>query len=222
VQVSLGSLDRPDLVRPDDHVWTKRQLPWLKMADDLPRFATNSDAVPSRAVADDDGGADHHGTPGGPRPLRVAGGCHCGNLELTFETGRGPAELTVRACGCSFCRRHGVRTVSDPQGRIEFVVHDPAQLNRYRFGLGTAEFLVCRICGVYVGAVMAAMGSAYAIANVNALETPEVFGTAAVPVSYDGESAAERQARRQARWTPAAVVARAGPGQAVAPGDTAP
>src|SRR5688500_9930215 len=29
VQVSLGSLDRPDRVRPDDHVWTSRQLPCL-------------------------------------------------------------------------------------------------------------------------------------------------------------------------------------------------
>jgi hypothetical protein len=53
VQVSLGSLDRPDLVRPDDHVWTRSQLPWLEVVDELPRFATNSDAVPSRAVPDD-------------------------------------------------------------------------------------------------------------------------------------------------------------------------
>ena len=56
VQVSLGSLDRPDLVRPDDHVWTRSQLPWLEVVDDLPRFATSSDAVPSRAVAGEDGG----------------------------------------------------------------------------------------------------------------------------------------------------------------------
>ena len=55
VQVSLGSLDRPDLVRPDDHVWTSSQLPWLEVVDQLPRFATISDAVPSRALGDDDG-----------------------------------------------------------------------------------------------------------------------------------------------------------------------
>lgn len=53
VQVSLGSLDRPDLVRPDDHVWTSSRLPWLEVADDLPRFATISDAVPSRARTGD-------------------------------------------------------------------------------------------------------------------------------------------------------------------------
>jgi hypothetical protein len=49
VQVTLGSLDRPEAVRPDDHVWTVSQLPWLKIDDDLPRFPRNSDAVPSLA-----------------------------------------------------------------------------------------------------------------------------------------------------------------------------
>jgi hypothetical protein len=55
VQVSLGSLDRPDLVRPHDHVWTSSQLPWLEVVDDLPRFATISDAVPSRALDGEEG-----------------------------------------------------------------------------------------------------------------------------------------------------------------------
>ena len=50
VQATLGSLDRPDLVRPDDHVWVSNQLPWLRLADSLPRFATTSTAVPSRAL----------------------------------------------------------------------------------------------------------------------------------------------------------------------------
>jgi len=54
VQVSLGSLDRPDLVRPDDHVWTVSQLPWLEIVDDRPRFPTVSDAVPSRALEGND------------------------------------------------------------------------------------------------------------------------------------------------------------------------
>jgi hypothetical protein len=48
VQVTLGSLDRPEDVRPDDHVWTVSQLPWLDISDDLPRFSQNSSAVPWR------------------------------------------------------------------------------------------------------------------------------------------------------------------------------
>lgn len=50
VQVTLGSLDDPAAIRPHDHVWTKQQLPWLHVEDDLPRFQTVSSAVPSRAV----------------------------------------------------------------------------------------------------------------------------------------------------------------------------
>ena len=50
VQVTLGSLDRPEKVRPDDHVWTESQLPWLRIDDDLPRFPRTSSAVPSRAL----------------------------------------------------------------------------------------------------------------------------------------------------------------------------
>ena len=49
VQVTLGSLDAPQDVVPDDHVWTSRQLPWLRIDDDLPRFEESSTAVPSKA-----------------------------------------------------------------------------------------------------------------------------------------------------------------------------
>ena len=37
VDVTAGSLDAPELVVPDDHVWTSRQLPWLRIVDGLPR-----------------------------------------------------------------------------------------------------------------------------------------------------------------------------------------
>lgn len=53
VQVTLGSLDRPEDIRPDDHVWAESQLPWLKIDDDLPRFQRISSAVPSRALGSD-------------------------------------------------------------------------------------------------------------------------------------------------------------------------
>jgi hypothetical protein len=48
VQVTLGSLDEPGRVRPDE-VWTESQLPSLKIDDDRPRFRRSSTAVPSRA-----------------------------------------------------------------------------------------------------------------------------------------------------------------------------
>ncbi len=54
VQVAAGSLDHPERVRPDDHVWTEEQLPWLRIDDALPRFARSSSAVPSEAPDDKD------------------------------------------------------------------------------------------------------------------------------------------------------------------------
>ena len=52
VQVTLGSLDHPERVHPDDHVWTRSRIPWFHIADDLPKFSTSSTAVPSQAEQD--------------------------------------------------------------------------------------------------------------------------------------------------------------------------
>jgi hypothetical protein len=50
VQVTLGGLDEPQRVRPDDHVWTQDQLPWFEINDHLPRFKQSSAAVPTKAM----------------------------------------------------------------------------------------------------------------------------------------------------------------------------
>ena len=144
------------------------------------------------------------GTPRSEAPL--TGRCHCGNLELSLETSVRPEELSLRACTCSFCRRHGARTTSDPSGRVVITVHHPDELLRYRFGLETADFLVCTRCGIYVAAVMEEGSGSYATVNVNTLDAVDRFTRPATPVTYEGESAAERSARRKARWTPAVIV----------------
>ena len=143
-------------------------------------------------------------TPRSDAPL--TGRCHCGNLELALETSVRPEALSLRADTCSFCRRHGARTTSDPNGRVVITVHHPERLLRYRFGLGTADFLVCARCGIYVAAVMQDGSGAYATVNINTLDAVDRFRQPATPVTYEGESAAERSARRKARWTPAVVV----------------
>ncbi|MFC3551982.1 GFA family protein [Lysobacter cavernae] len=50
VQVCVGSLDTPERVRIDDHVWTRQQIAWFRIDDALPRFAGSSTAVPTRAA----------------------------------------------------------------------------------------------------------------------------------------------------------------------------
>jgi len=39
-EMTTCSLDAAETVLPNDHNWTCDQLPWLKMADGLPRYAT--------------------------------------------------------------------------------------------------------------------------------------------------------------------------------------
>jgi hypothetical protein len=136
----------------------------------------------------------------------LTGHCHCRNLVLEFETATPVGQLPLRADQCSFCRRHGARTTSEPGGQVRISALDPGRVIRYRFGLATADFLVCRQCGIYVAAVLPMDdGTAYATVNVNCLDRVDELTQAAAPVSYAGESASERIARRRARWTPACV-----------------
>lgn len=83
------------------------------------------------------------------------GGCHCGAIKISYESALAPEETEVRACLCSFCRKHGSRAVSDPQGKITLTIHEAEAVQRYRFGLGTADYFLCGRCGVYVAAVLA-------------------------------------------------------------------
>jgi hypothetical protein len=129
------------------------------------------------------------------------GSCHCGNIEFVFETEKTPGQLDVRACDCSFCTKRGGRTTTDPHGSVRFTVRDGAKLNRYRFGLRTADFLICAECGVYIGVVISDDGRSYATLNVNTFGERDAFLDDAVSVNYDYETAAERMARRMAKWT---------------------
>ena len=129
------------------------------------------------------------------------GSCHCGAIAFTFETAQAPEFWQIRACQCGFCRRHGARTTADPAGRVVFRVRDQTALQRYGFGLHTADFLLCRNCGAYLAAVLTSANGQFATLNVNALTEPPGLASA-VAVSYDGESAQDRQRRREQRWTP--------------------
>lgn len=48
--IAVGSLDEPNQVRMDDHVWTKDQISWFRIDDALPRFRTSSSRVPTKAA----------------------------------------------------------------------------------------------------------------------------------------------------------------------------
>ena len=130
------------------------------------------------------------------------GECHCASIGYAFRTRKPPDTWTLRACQCSFCRAHAVVTTSDPDGTLEFVARDAGALRRYRFGLNTADFLICRNCGVYIGAMMRGAQGRFGIVNLHALGTPVVELSVSSPRDYGAEDASGRNARRERQWTP--------------------
>ena len=134
------------------------------------------------------------------------GGCHCGAIGFRLRTRLAPPNWSIRACQCRFCRLHDALSTSDPDGSLEFVAAEPELLQRYRFALRTADFLLCRDCGVYVGAVIETDSGRFGIVNTHALAEPPDDIAEVAPISYDGEETTGRVSRREDRWTPVAAV----------------
>jgi len=134
----------------------------------------------------------------------LKGGCHCGNISVFYKTTQAPEDTQPRACQCAFCRKHNTAAISDPSGDLEITVREADLLTRYRFGLNTADFLVCKTCGVYLGAFMhgADDKTGFATLMIAVLDERTRF-SGGQPISYSDENEAERRQRRRDRWTPA-------------------
>ena len=78
----------------------------------------------------------------------------------------------------------------------------PERLQRYRFALQTADFLLCKQCGVYLGAVIETDQGRFGIINTHARAEQPSDIAAVQPISYDGEDTGGRVSRREERWTP--------------------
>ena len=126
-------------------------------------------------------------------PTTYRGSCHCGALGVSYRTSL--ESLPLRSCQCSFCQRHQARYSSDPPGRIRFLSRRPDALQRYRFAAQTIDFILCRHCGCYLGAMQEGR---LACVNVNSWQHP---GEADL-MCFDKEAAAERRERRERAWSP--------------------
>ena len=133
------------------------------------------------------------------------GGCHCGRLRVSFTTGRAPTDLPLRACQCTFCRRHGGLTTSDPEGEVVLTVAEVPPGGWYRFGTGMTDFWVCPRCGVYVGAYIEVNGQGTAVVNTRVLDARDQFTQAPAPMDYGQETREGRIERRMRVWSPARV-----------------
>jgi hypothetical protein len=130
-----------------------------------------------------------------------SGQCHCGKLKASFETRKSPQELGVRTCQCDFCRRVGSINISDPGGEVVIDAKEK-DVHRYRFALKTADFLICKQCGVYIAAVTGEGVNIRSTLNVVGLRMKDFLGVEETPMQYGAEGAAARVARRAEKWTP--------------------
>ncbi len=131
----------------------------------------------------------------------IKGHCHCNNVRYELQTAATVESVTLRVCRCDFCLRHRPRYWSDPAGSVAFFFEDPAEMLAYRFGHGTADFVLCRRCGVFCGAIATMDRDTFAVLNMNLAlsrhDTPQDILLEALE-----ENREQRSARRRATWTP--------------------
>jgi hypothetical protein len=132
--------------------------------------------------------------------MLIIGSCHCANLRFTLDWKPEPTEIPARACGCSFCVKHGGVWTSCPTGRLHVEVTRPERLVQYEFGTRTAKFHLCADCGIVPVVTSQIAGRLYAVVSVNAFDNVDAAKLRRSPASFDGEGEADRLERRQRNW----------------------
>ena len=132
---------------------------------------------------------------------QLPGSCYCGNIRFVFATDKMDSELPVRECQCGFCIRHGRLSTSDPDGELRIAISARDDVSKYKFGHGTADFFVCRICGTIPVVTSEVDGTTIGIVDVRMIEGFSWSRSEASRHDLEGESVDERLARRKGRWT---------------------
>ena len=132
--------------------------------------------------------------------MLLTGKCHCGNIAFELEWKGDPAGIPARACGCSFCVKHGGVWTSNPDSRLAVAIGDASLVSKYAFGTRTATFHVCARCGSVPLVTCEIAGHLYAVVNVNVLENVDQASLRRTGASFEGEDVEARLARRKRNW----------------------
>mgnify|MGYP001796534342 CR=1 FL=1 len=100
--------------------------------------------------------------------MEYTGGCYCGSIILEMELPNSSTAYQPRTCDCDFCTKHGASYLSDPGGRLAIKVKNTEHYGEYRQGSNTSDFLICRNCGVLIGAIYEENGEIRASVNSKA------------------------------------------------------
>jgi hypothetical protein len=144
--------------------------------------------------------------------MLINGKCHCGNIAFELEWEGDPAEIPVRACGCSFCVKHGGVWTSNPSSRLAVTIRDTSLVSKYAFGSRTAKFHVCSRCGAVPLVTSEIANQLYAVVNVNVFENVDQSCLLRAAASFEGEDIESRLARRSRNWIADVRIAEGAPG----------
>ncbi len=133
--------------------------------------------------------------------MLIFGQCHCGNVSFELDWQPEPLEIPARACSCSFCAKHGNVWTSCPTGSLNVHIRNENQLSKYSFETKTAEFYICKTCGITPIVTSNIDDRLYAVVNVNTFEGNSTSLIKPATLStFDGESTANRLTRRKRHW----------------------
>ena len=132
--------------------------------------------------------------------MHITGKCHCGNIafELDWEGDR--PDIPARACGCSFCCKHGGVWTSNPRSALKVAIGNVSLVSKYLFGSRTATFYVCSRCGAVPIVTSEIANHLYAVVNVNVLENVDQAWLRRAAANFEGEDVDSRLARRKRNW----------------------
>jgi hypothetical protein len=132
--------------------------------------------------------------------MLIVGGCHCKNMVFELDWPGVTPDIVARACGCSFCVKHGGVWTSNPGAKLSVAVRDADVVSKYAFGTETAAFHVCSRCGTVPIVTSEIAGRLHAVVNVNTFENFDPARLRRQAADFEGEELEERLARRQRNW----------------------
>ncbi|MCB1859545.1 MAG: aldehyde-activating protein [Gammaproteobacteria bacterium] len=133
--------------------------------------------------------------------VKIYGGCYCGNITYAAELADSPRSYTTRTCDCDFCTAHGASYVSDSKGKLALEIKSEKETSRFRQGSGIVDFLICRNCGVVVGACYEEGGILYGAINSKSVRKKLAFGES-ISVSPKKLNDSEKVKRWKEIWFP--------------------
>ena len=132
--------------------------------------------------------------------MRIDGKCHCGNISFSLDWPGETDVISARACGCTFCTKHGGVWTSKRSATLYARVRNRAAMSECALGTETATFHVCSRCGAVPFVSSKISDRLYAVVNVNTFEDIAPSLVRREGANFDGEGVEMRLSRRTRNW----------------------